>query len=112
MCVYAILDIDTVMVCSKDILQDGLGRFDSEKLGNLTKKKEKRVVGWFRFRRHNFLLPTMRDKIIHKEFASHFSKFTGASEEHFIMFLLNASTTTNSKSTHKYRHVCFQYKRG
>ena len=100
------------MACSKDILQDALGRIDTEKLGNLIKNKEKRVVGWFRFRRHSFLQQTMRDKIMHKQFASHFVRFNDASEEHFIMLLLNASTTNAFNATHKYRHLCLQYKRG
>lgn len=69
---------------------------------------EKRVVGWFHFRKHNFLQPTMKDKILHKEFASHFWNLTHANEEHFIMLLLNASITTNL-GTHKFRHVCLQY---
>lgn len=93
------------------MIQDGTGRVNSEKLGAFLKNKEKRVVGWFRFRRHNFLQPTLKDKIMHKELASYFLKFTSSLEEHFIMFLLNASTTKHL-GTHKYRHVCVQYFRG
>ncbi|XP_033208754.1 BRISC complex subunit FAM175B-like [Belonocnema kinseyi] len=106
------INIDTVVTCPKDILQNPLGKMNTAKLEQLIKNKEKRVVGWFRFRRHNFLTQTLRDKIMHKEFASHFLGFNRATEEHFIMFLLNASTTNSNQGTHKYRHLCLQYKRG
>lgn len=110
--IYILLDIETVVTCSMpDILHDSTGRIDKEKLEDFLSYKSKQVIGWFRFRHNSCLVPTLRDKLLHKQFASHFSSSHGYKEDFFITCLLSSSVS-NTSGTHKFRHVLLRRRRG
>ncbi|XP_034178929.2 BRISC complex subunit FAM175B isoform X2 [Osmia lignaria lignaria] len=98
-------NIETVVTCPlPDLLHDSIGRINKENLKDFLRDKSKQVIGWFRFRRNTGLTPTMRDRILHKEFATHFSNGNCAKERFFVTCLLN-STTSDERGTHKFKHV-------
>ncbi|XP_015585403.1 BRISC complex subunit FAM175B isoform X1 [Cephus cinctus] len=106
------IDVDTVVTCpSADLLHDSTGKINKEKLKNFVRDKSKQVVGWFRFRQNSSLVPTLRDKVLHKQFASHFTSGTASTEENFVACFLNTSVS-NMGGTHKFRHVFLHHKRG
>ncbi|XP_043664120.1 BRISC complex subunit FAM175B-like isoform X1 [Vespula pensylvanica] len=106
------INIETVVTCSMpDILHDSTGRIDKEKLRDFLSYKSKQVIGWFRFRHNSCLVPTLRDKLLHKQFASHFSSSHGYKEDFFVTCLLSSSVS-NSNGTHKFRHVLLRRRRG
>lgn len=94
-----------------DLLHDSTGRIDKVKLKDFIRDKSKQVIGWFRFRRNASLIPTMKDKILHKEFASYFLGNNNFKEEFFVTCLLSSSTT-DTRGTHKFRHVFLRRRRG
>ncbi|XP_036151380.1 BRISC complex subunit FAM175B isoform X2 [Monomorium pharaonis] len=106
------INVETIVTCPLiDLLHDSTGRINKEKLKDFVRDKSKQVIGWFRFRRNSSLIPTMRDKILHKQFASHFSGGNSCREDFFLACLLNASTS-ETRGTHKFRHVFLRHKRG
>ncbi|XP_011700851.1 PREDICTED: BRCA1-A complex subunit Abraxas-like, partial [Wasmannia auropunctata] len=107
------INVETIVTCPLiDLLHDSTGRINKEKLKDFVRDKSKQVIGWFRFRRNtSSLIPTMRDKVLHKQFASHFSGGNASMEEFFLTCLLNASTS-ETRGTHKFRHVFLRHKRG
>ncbi|KAL6252005.1 hypothetical protein P5V15_014985 [Pogonomyrmex californicus] len=107
------INVEAIVSCSLiDLLHDSTGRINKEKLQDFVCDKSKQVIGWFRFRRNtNCLIPTMRDKILHKQFASYFSNGNNCKEDFFLTCLLNASTS-ETHGTHKFRHVFLRHKRG
>ncbi|KAK2575814.1 hypothetical protein KPH14_007197 [Odynerus spinipes] len=106
------INIETVVTCSMpDILHDSTGRIDKEKLKDFLSDKSKQVIGWFRFRHNSCLVPTLRDKLLHKQFASHFSGSHGHKEDLFVTCLLSSSMS-NTSGTHKFRHVILRRRRG
>ncbi|XP_076650520.1 BRISC complex subunit FAM175B [Halictus rubicundus] len=105
-------NIETVVTCPlPELLHDSIGRVNKEKLKDFMRDKSKQVIGWFRFRRNTNLVLTMRDKMLHREFASHFSGGNGCAEEFFVTCLLSSSITSD-KGTHKFRHVFLRRTRG
>lgn len=105
-------NIEAVVTCPlPELLHDSVGRINKEKLKDFMRDKSKQVIGWFRFRRNTGLLPTMRDKLLHREFASYFTGGNGSKEEFFVTCLLNASTS-NGRGTHKFKHVFLRRRRG
>ncbi|XP_015121032.1 BRISC complex subunit FAM175B [Diachasma alloeum] len=107
------VDIQSIVKCSPtDQIYDSGGKVNEDKLKDLIKDKGKSVVGWFRFRRNASLTPTLRDKIVHKQFLS---IFRGASnqinENYFVVCMLNASVSPG-EGTHKFKHVFLHYKQG
>ncbi|KAG7190266.1 hypothetical protein KM043_006384 [Ampulex compressa] len=106
------INIETVVTCPlPDILHDSIGKINKEKLKDFIRDKSKQVIGWFRFRRNTGLIPTMRDKILHKQFASHFSGGNGSKEELFVTCLLSSSMSS-TQGTHKSRHVFLRHRKG
>ncbi|XP_018394797.1 PREDICTED: BRISC complex subunit FAM175B-like [Cyphomyrmex costatus] len=107
------INVETIVTCPlSDLLYDSSGRINKEKLKDFMDDKSKQVIGWFRFRRNTSnLTPTMRDKILHKQFASHFSSGNNYREDFFLTCLLNASIS-ETRGTHKFRHVFLRHKRG
>ncbi|XP_012287533.1 BRISC complex subunit FAM175B-like [Orussus abietinus] len=106
------IDIDSVVACPiVDLIQDSTGKVKEDTLKDITRDKSKRVVGWFRFRQNASLVPTLRDRILHKQFALHFSNGNNSNEELFVACFLNSSVS-NKKGTHKYRHVFLRHKKG
>ncbi|KAI4491577.1 hypothetical protein M0804_002969 [Polistes exclamans] len=106
------INIETVVTCSMpDILHDSTGRIDKEKLKDFLSHKSKQVIGWFRFRHNLCLVPTLRDKLLHKQFASYFSSSHGYKEDFFVTCLLSSSVS-NASGTHKFRHVLLRRRRG
>ncbi|XP_078033270.1 BRISC complex subunit FAM175B [Augochlora pura] len=105
-------NIETVVTCPlPDLLHDSIGKINKEKLKDFMQDKSKQVIGWFRFRRGANLELTMRDKILHKQFASHFSGSNGCAEEFFVTCLLSSSISSD-KGTHKFKHVFLKCARG
>ncbi|XP_043266164.1 BRISC complex subunit FAM175B-like [Colletes gigas] len=105
-------NIETVITCPlPDLLHDSIGRINKEKLKDFMRDKSKQVIGWFRFRRNTDLVLTMRDKILHKEFASHFSGCNGTTKNFFVTCLLSSSTNA-TRGTHKFKHVFLRRRRG
>nr|XP_031844807.1 BRISC complex subunit FAM175B-like [Nomia melanderi]XP_031844808.1 BRISC complex subunit FAM175B-like [Nomia melanderi] len=105
-------NIETVVTCPlPSLLHDSIGRINKEKLKDFIRDKSKQVIGWFRFRRNTNLTPTMRDKILHKEFASYFCGENGCVEEFFVTCLLSSSITSD-RGTHKFKHVFLRRRRG
>nr|XP_033322291.1 BRISC complex subunit FAM175B-like isoform X1 [Megalopta genalis]XP_033322292.1 BRISC complex subunit FAM175B-like isoform X1 [Megalopta genalis] len=105
-------NIETVVTCPlPDLLHDSIGRINKEKLKDFMRDKSKQVIGWFRFRRNANLVLTMRDKILHKQFASHFSGSNGCAEEFFVTCLLSSSISSD-RGTHKFKHVFLKCARG
>lgn len=106
-------DVETIVTCPlTDLLYDSTGRINKEKLKDFVRDKSKQVIGWFCFRRNTSnLIPTMRDKVLHKQFASHFSSGNNCREDFFLTCLLNASTS-ETRGTHKFRHVFLRRKQG
>ncbi|XP_063989514.1 BRISC complex subunit FAM175B-like [Diachasmimorpha longicaudata] len=107
------VDIQSVVKClPTDQIYDSGGKVNEEKLKDIMRDKGKSVVGWFRFRRNASLTPTLRDKILHKQFLS---IFRGAgnqiNENYFVVCMLNASVSPG-EGTHKFKHVFLHYKRG
>lgn len=95
-----------------DLLHKSIRIINKEKLKDFVRDKSKQVIGWFHFRRNtNSLTPTLNDKMLHKQFASHFSVVNGYKEEFFLTCLLNASTS-ETRGTHKFRHVFLRRFRG
>ncbi|XP_018044382.1 PREDICTED: BRISC complex subunit FAM175B-like [Atta colombica] len=107
------INVETIVTCPlSDLLYDSSGRINKEKLKDFVRDKSKQVIGWFHFRRNtSSLIPTMRDKILHKQFASHFSSINSCREDFFLTCLLNASIS-ETRGTHKFRHVFLRHKRG
>jgi len=96
------------------LLIESANRISKEKLKDFICDKSKQVIGWFRFRRNTSnLTPTLKDKLLHKEFASHFSDISENSckKDLFLTCLLNASTS-DTHGTHKFRHVFLRHKQG
>ncbi|XP_053975906.1 BRISC complex subunit FAM175B-like [Hylaeus volcanicus] len=105
-------NIETVISCPlPDLLHDSIGRIDKEKLKDFMRENSKQVIGWFRFRQNTDLVPTLRDNILHKEFASYFSGGNGINKEFFVMCMLSSSTT-NARGTHKFKHVFLRHRKG
>ncbi|XP_077259514.1 BRISC complex subunit FAM175B isoform X2 [Temnothorax americanus] len=106
------INVETIVTCPLvDLLHDSTGWVNKEKLKDFVRDKSKQVIGWFHFRRNtSSLMPTMRDKILHKQFASHFSG-NNCREDFFLTCLLNASTS-ETHGTHKFRHVFLRHNRG
>lgn len=110
--ILTFLDIETIITCPlPELLHDSIGRINKEKLKDFMHDKSKQVIGWFRFRRNTDLVPTMRDKMLHKEFASYFSGGNGSKEEFFVTCLLSSSTS-NARGTHRFKHVFLRRRRG
>lgn len=107
------IDVETIVTCPlSDVLHDSTGRINKERLKDFVHDKSKHVIGWFRFRRNtSSLVPTLKDKLLHKQFISHFSGSNGCREDFFLICLLNTSTS-ETRGTHKFRHVFLRRKRG
>ncbi|XP_015521219.2 BRISC complex subunit FAM175B isoform X1 [Neodiprion lecontei] len=106
------VDISTIITYpSTNSLYNGIGHVDKEKLKAFIRDKSKHIVGWFRFRRNGSLVPTLQDKILHKELRSTLFNSDARNHEYFTMCLLNTSVS-NRGGTHKFRHVFLRYKNG
>lgn len=106
------ININTVVTCpSVDLLYDATGKLNKERLSDFVQDKSKQIVGWFRFRHNSSLMPTMRDRVLHKELASYFSSESTRKEELFVACILNTSIS-NMGGTHKFRHVFLRHKSG
>nr|XP_012146978.1 PREDICTED: BRISC complex subunit Abro1-like isoform X1 [Megachile rotundata]XP_012146979.1 PREDICTED: BRISC complex subunit Abro1-like isoform X1 [Megachile rotundata]XP_012146980.1 PREDICTED: BRISC complex subunit Abro1-like isoform X1 [Megachile rotundata]XP_012146981.1 PREDICTED: BRISC complex subunit Abro1-like isoform X1 [Megachile rotundata]XP_012146982.1 PREDICTED: BRISC complex subunit Abro1-like isoform X1 [Megachile rotundata]XP_012146983.1 PREDICTED: BRISC complex subunit Abro1-l len=98
-------NIETVITCPlPDLLYDSIGRINKENVKDFLRDKSKQVIGWFRFRRNTGLVPTMRDRLLHNEFATHFSNGDCTKEKFFVTCLLSSSTSDEG-GTHKFKHV-------
>ncbi|KAL6445767.1 hypothetical protein ACFW04_000906 [Cataglyphis niger] len=99
------INVEAIVTCPfPDIVHDSIC-INKEKLKDFVHDKSKQVIGWFRFRRNTTNLTlTCIDKLLHKQFASHFSGGNGCKEDFFLTCLLSASTSETS-GTHKFRHV-------
>lgn len=105
-------NIEAVVTCPlPHTLHNSLGKINKEKLKDFLRDKSKQVIGWFHFRRDVSLVPTFRDKLLHKEFASYFCNDNGSKNEFFVTCLLSSSTS-NEGGTYKFKHVFLRYKRG
>ncbi|XP_017795097.1 PREDICTED: BRISC complex subunit FAM175B-like [Habropoda laboriosa] len=105
-------NIEAIVTCPlPDSLYNSIGKINKEKLKDFLHDKSKQVIGWFCFRRNIGLVPTFRDKILHREFASYFSNDNGSKEEFFVTCLLNSSTSSEG-GTHKFKHVFLRQKMG
>ncbi|XP_072759681.1 BRISC complex subunit FAM175B [Anoplolepis gracilipes] len=100
------INVEAIVTCPlADLLHDSTDRINKEKLKDFMRDKSKQVIGWFRFRRNTTNLTlTLKDKLLHKQFASHFSGANGCKEDFFLTCLLSASTS-ETFGTHKFRHV-------
>ncbi|EZA53296.1 hypothetical protein DMN91_004736 [Ooceraea biroi] len=109
------INVETIVTCPLPaLLIESANRISKEKLKDFICDKSKQVVGWFRFRRNtSSLIPTLKDRLLHKEFASLFSELSEDSckKDFFLTCLLNASTS-ETRGTHKFRHVFLRHKRG
>ncbi|XP_014486624.1 PREDICTED: BRCA1-A complex subunit Abraxas-like isoform X2 [Dinoponera quadriceps] len=107
------INVETIVTCPLlDILHNSTGRINKERLKDFVSDKSKHVIGWFRFRRSSSdLVPSLKDKLLHKQFASHFSDENSCKEEFFLTCLLN-TCTSDRQGTHKFRHVFLRRKRG
>lgn len=77
-------NIEAVVTCPlPHTLHNSLGKINKEKLKDFLRDKSKQVIGWFHFRRDVSLVPTFRDKLLHKEFASYFCNDNGSKNEFF-----------------------------
>lgn len=81
---------------------DSCCKINHEKLKNVVKDKSK-IIGWYIFRKNSSLTPTIRDKLMHKQFANIFSK-----NDYFITCMMTVAST-KTQGTHKFRHVFFNY---
>lgn len=98
-------NIETVITCPlPDLLYDSIGRINKENVKDFLQDKSKQVIGWFRFRRNTGLVPTMRDRILHNEFATYFSDGDRTKEKFFVTCLLSSSKSDDG-GTHKFKHV-------
>lgn len=105
-------NIETVVSCPlPELLHNSVGRLNKEKLKAFIRDQSKQVIGWFRFRRDTGLVPTIRDKMLHKEFVSHFSDGNGSKPEFFVTCLLSSSMSSE-RGTHKFKHVFLRQRRG
>ncbi|XP_012220046.1 BRISC complex subunit FAM175B-like isoform X2 [Linepithema humile] len=106
------INVETIVTYPMSDLMHSFPRIDKEKLKDFIRDKSKQVIGWFHFHRNsNSLTPTLRDKVLHKQFASYFSVENGCKEEFFLTCLLSASTS-ETRGTHKFRHVFLRRNRG
>ncbi|XP_032678843.1 BRISC complex subunit FAM175B-like isoform X2 [Odontomachus brunneus] len=107
------INVEAIVTCPLlDILHNSTGRINKERLKDFVSDKSKHVIGWFRFRRSPIdLVPSLKDKLLHKQFASHFSGGNSCKEEFFLTCLLNTSAS-DRQGTHKFRHVFLRRKRG
>ncbi|XP_012237863.1 BRISC complex subunit FAM175B [Bombus impatiens] len=104
-------NIEAVVTCPlPDSLHNSIGKINKEKLRDFLRDKSKQVIGWFHFRRDIALIPTFRDKLLHKEFSSYFSNENGCKEEFFVTCLLSSSTSSE-KGTYKFKHVFLRQKK-
>ncbi|KOX80689.1 hypothetical protein WN51_01977 [Melipona quadrifasciata] len=104
-------NIEAVVTCPlPNSLHNSIGKINKEKLKDFLRDTSKQVVGWFRFRRNVGLVPTFRDKLLHKQFASHFCNENGSKEEFFVTCLLSSSTSSE-KGTYKFKHVFLRQNR-
>lgn len=94
-----------------DLVHDSTScRINKDKIKNFVRDKSKQIIGWFHFRRNtSSLIPTLKDKLFHKQLASHFSDENDCNEDFFLTCLLNASTSETG-GTHKFRHVFLRHK--
>ncbi|XP_029671187.1 BRISC complex subunit FAM175B-like [Formica exsecta] len=99
------INVEAIVTCPfPDLMHDSI-HINKEKLKDFVHDKSKQVIGCFRFRRNTTNLTlTCTDKLLHKQFASHFSGGNGCKEDFFLTCLLSASTSETS-GTHKFRHV-------
>lgn len=105
-------NIEAVLACPlPDTLYNSIGRINKEKLKDLLRDKNKQVIGWFRFRQDMNLIPTFRDKVLHKEFASYFCNANGSKEQFFVTCLLSSSVS-NRRGIHKFKHVFLRHRNG
>ncbi|XP_070523978.1 BRISC complex subunit FAM175B [Cardiocondyla obscurior] len=104
------INVETIVTCPLiDLVQDSAGRIDEEKLKDFVHDKSKQVIGWYHFHRNfNSLIPTIRDKILHKQFASHFLDGNSCRKDLFLTCILNAATS-ETRGTHKFRHVFLRH---
>ncbi|XP_011296691.1 BRCA1-A complex subunit Abraxas-like [Fopius arisanus] len=107
------VDIQSIIKCSPtDQIYNAAGEIKEDNLKDFIKDKGKNVVGWFRFRRNGSLTPTLRDKILHKQFLSIFRDPSNQiNEDYFVACMLNTSMTLG-EGTHKFKHVFLHYKQG
>ncbi|EFN77100.1 BRISC complex subunit FAM175B [Harpegnathos saltator] len=107
------INVEAIVTCPLlDILHNSTGRINKERLKDFVSDKSKHVIGWFRFRRSSSdLIPSLKDRLLHKQFASHFSGGNSCKEEFFLTCLLN-TCTSDKQGTHKFRHVFLRRKRG
>ncbi|KAF3428010.1 hypothetical protein E2986_10450 [Frieseomelitta varia] len=104
-------NIEAVVTCPlPNSLHNSIGKINKEKLKDFLRDTSKQVIGWFRFRRNVGLIPTFRDKLLHKQFASHFCNENGSKEEYFVTCLLSSSRSSE-KGTYKFKHVFLRQNR-
>lgn len=90
---------------------NSVGKIDESKLKDFVNKNDKEIVGWYRFRLNNSLFPTLRDKLLHKQFENIFSGANNNDKQYFVAGMLSYSVT-EKKNTHKLRLVLSQNKDG
>ncbi|CAG5076456.1 Similar to EAG_01033: BRISC complex subunit FAM175B (Camponotus floridanus) [Cotesia congregata] len=78
-----------------------IGKIDEGKLKEFVNGREKEIVGWYRFRLNSSLFPTLRDKVLHKQFENIFCDDDN-DKQHFIAGMLGYNVT-EKKNTHKFR---------
>lgn len=102
-----IISVNSLMpIPSTVAFYSGIGKVNHEKLKEFLKEKEKKVVGWYSFRRNSLLSPHLREKLLHKELCSSLSHL---SSEHFTLCLLNTSVSTPG-STHVFNHKFMRHR--
>ncbi|CAD6211940.1 GSCOCG00003909001-RA-CDS [Cotesia congregata] len=95
---------------SADSIYNSVGKIDEGKLKEFVNGREKEIVGWYRFRLNSSLFPTLRDKVLHKQFENIFCDDDN-DKQHFIAGMLGYNVT-EKKNTHKFRLVLSHNKNG
>ncbi|XP_057340071.1 BRISC complex subunit FAM175B-like [Microplitis mediator] len=90
---------------------NSVGKIDESKLKDFVNNNDKEIVGWYRFRLNNSLFPSLRDKLLHKQFENIFSGGNNNDKQYFVAGMLSYSVT-EKKNTHKLRLVLSQNKDG
>ncbi|KAL7292161.1 hypothetical protein TKK_0014118 [Trichogramma kaykai] len=82
------------------------GALKENKLMHFLDTQKDRVIGWYHYREdHNYMASSLRDRHLHKNLSSFFSKNNESlSKENFIFMLLSCSKS-ESGGTHKCKHL-------
>ncbi|XP_004472739.2 BRCA1-A complex subunit Abraxas 1 [Dasypus novemcinctus] len=78
---------------------NSLGEVNEQALKKILSSVKKKVVGWYKFRRHTDQVMTLRERLLHRNLQKHFSS------QELVFLLLTPSITTESCSTHRLEHA-------